>query len=620
VSETKNEASFFLSYSGEDLGWAKWIAWQLEESKYEVYYQHQNFIPGKNIPESINEALSKTDFTFALISPNFLKSEFCKKEWQAAWMSAVQNKSHVLVPIWISEFDRQSLPPLLSAENSINLINLDEHTSRDTLVAGVVALIKQTYQRQYITPIFPSLNKQPPTPPVDFPGELRKLRRLPLGRNINFIGRDEYLDNLNSNLNSGVYSALTQAAHGLGGVGKTQLANEYAHDHIEDYDVVWWIRSEKMASLKADLLELASRAGFPYRNEDELLRNVLEWLENTDRWLLVFDNAEHPSAIENYLPRSNKGHIIITSRYRAWGDIAGTVKVDVFTRNQSIAFLNRRTKLNDSNGASLLAEALGDLPLALAQAAAYLEESGLTYFDYLKLFNKHRLLLLEEGRLSSEVYPDSVATTWDITLLSIKETCPAAVEVLKIIAYFAPDDIPKDIFIRAKADLPDSLKDIVEDDLQMNNTWRMLYRYSLIESADTTVSLHRIVRAAIQFRLGPEQSIHYCQSALDLIDHCLKYNENDQSTWVQNITLVPHAIALSSHMTLGLNYVQAAKLIDRAASILWKNRRIEDSMECYRYALNLARHAVNVEGQSIEGSVWNNLSVVLKEAGDLPGV
>ncbi|GAB6041644.1 hypothetical protein JCM17961_23190 [Endothiovibrio diazotrophicus] len=403
----------------------------------------------------------------------------------------------------------------------------------------------------------------------------------------------------------------------MGGVGKTQLANEYSYKHQQEYGVVWWVRAETEATLKADLLALAYKAGFPIRREEETLDAVKQWLEESDRWLLIFDNAEHPDSLRPFLPQSKTGNIIITSRFRSWGDVAQSVRVDVFNREQSIAFLVRRTGISDPQGAGRLAEALGDLPLALAQAAAYLEESGDDFITYLSLFEERQLQLLEEGRLSPNVYPDSVATTWDISLERLGKECPEAVEVLYLAAYLAPDDIPKRLFANVHEILPFSMEDVFSDPLRLNNVWRALRRYSLVEAGPDCFSLHRLIQAAIRHRAPSSQFESYARKALCLVDRSLDYDENNQETWRSSLSLVPHALIVSTYIKSEEDELLVAGMLDRAGSTLWKMSQHEQARVCYEEALNAARRAGD-GGLADEGSTWNNLGVLLKEMNLLP--
>ncbi len=167
---------------------------------------------------------------------------------------------------------------------------------------------------------------------------------------------------------------LRQALRGLGVVGKTQLALAYAYRHAADYSVVWWVPSE--TSPATVYAELTRELGLPEADASESdvrVQAIRRWLEQHEGWLLVFDNATEPESVRHYFPQGQSGHVIVTSRYWDWGDVAEGLGVEVFDRDtESVPFLLRRTSQSDEAAARTLADALGNLPLALAQAAAYI--------------------------------------------------------------------------------------------------------------------------------------------------------------------------------------------------------------------------------------------------------
>ena len=230
-------------------------------------------------------------------------------------------------------------------------------------------------------------------------GALPPVWNVPHIRNHNFTGRTGPLDSLRSALTSGRPAAVTQAIAGLGGVGKTQLALEYAYRNASDYAIVWWVRSEDSPTLAGDYAALAAELGFPEGDAADQSATVLavrRWLEQNSGWLLVFDNAQESAAIRGYMPGGNTGHVLITSRSQAWGAVAEPLPMHEFERAESLEFLLSRTGQDDKAAANL-AEELGDLPLALEQAAAYIEQTGQTIAGYLTLFEQRHRELLERG-------------------------------------------------------------------------------------------------------------------------------------------------------------------------------------------------------------------------------
>jgi nucleoside phosphorylase len=216
---------------------------------------------------------------------------------------------------------------------------------------------------------------------------------VPYLRNSNFMGRDSLLHQIRTRLLSVSASPTLVALHGLGGVGKTHVAVEYAFRHIQEadgYANVLWTRADGHSILAAGYAALADALGLPEKNSSELSvkqEAVRRWLQQNDGWLLVFDNAEQAADLQPYLPVRGRGHIIITSRNPNWGELATPLAVDVLERSESVSFLLKRTGQTDETATHALAEALGDLPLALAQAAAYIEQTQKSLTAYRTLFD-----------------------------------------------------------------------------------------------------------------------------------------------------------------------------------------------------------------------------------------
>ncbi len=328
----------------------------------------------------------------------------------------------------------------------------------------------------------------------------------------------------------------------MGGAGKTQIAVEYAYRNQATYGLVWWIRAEKLSTLENDLVSLASCLGLPRiqsANQSRLIDATVHWLEEHDNWLLVFDNAVDPENIRPYLLKLQRGSALITTRNPNWERIAKPLAVPRFSREESVEFICRLTGKTDKTTADALAEDLGDLPLALAQAVGYIRETASSLGDYRQLFQNHRAGLLERKPDLTD-YSHTVATTWELALGQLQQ--PGAIELLYLCACLAPDDIPRSLIVSGTDELPDPLRTIARNTIAFNEVVAALRRYSLIEASEDSLTVHRLVQVVVRDRQEETSSRAWTEAAARLVNRALTSTHGSQSG--HSLTrLIPHALA-----------------------------------------------------------------------------
>jgi tetratricopeptide (TPR) repeat protein len=405
------------------------------------------------------------------------------------------------------------MPTLYQTNPPIDLARLSEPEAVETLLRAVDRNAYAQW-RARSPDVLPSARTHGPR----FPGVDPRVWNL-RGRNATFTGRDDILEHLRDRLlhSSAAGSAPPQALHGLGGVGKTQVALEYAHRFKGDYDLVWWLSADQPELIPAELARLARPLDLGLRADSgiaETAAAVLEALRRGDpvrRWLLVYDNADEPGAVRQYLPEGRHGHVLITSRNPAWAQEAAPAEVEVFSRPESVEHLRRRVPGLAVAEADTLAAALGDLPLAIEQAAAWLTETGTHVADYLAELERQASAVLALNQPGD--YPVPVATTWTISFDTLRERSPAAVRLLQLCSFLAPEPVSmallrSDEMIQALIPHDDALR----DRLMLGRVVREVGRFALarVDAASNTLQVHRLVQSVIRARMTEEERERAC--------------------------------------------------------------------------------------------------------------
>ncbi|MDX8029223.1 FxSxx-COOH system tetratricopeptide repeat protein [Lentzea sp. BCCO 10_0856] len=383
-------------------------------------------------------------------------------------------------------------------------------------------------------------------------------------RNPNFVGRQAVLETLRARLlEPGTAAVLPEALHGMGGIGKTQTVIEYIYRHAGEYDLVWWISAEHPAQIRASFVELAKRLGLPVGSAETAIPAVLEALRTGKPhagWILVFDNADRLDEVRPFFPAGN-GHVVVTSRNPEWATVARQIAVDLFTRAESIELLQRRDPTIADSDADRLAAALGDLPLAVEQAAAWRSQTGMPVSEYLELFEQHRMELLDAS--TPVDYEISVAAAWNVPLHRLRTDHPAALQLLQVCAFFSPEPIPRSWFNGVRnVPVPDELTEAFRDPIRLHRAVREINRYSLakIDHRSNTLQLHRLVQMVLRSHLDTAEQDQLRHAVHVLLAHADPGDPEAQRNWSTYADLLPHATAS-----------RAAECKDRWVRVLMSN-------------------------------------------------
>jgi hypothetical protein len=376
-------------------------------------------------------------------------------------------------------------------------------------------------------------------------------------RNPGFTGRDHLLAAVRERLLAGD-RAVVQAFQGMGGVGKIQLAIEYAHRFADSYDVAWWVDAEQAGLIGDQFAALGMALGCVQRGAGTaaVRAAVLADLHQRSRWLLVFDNAENPAGIAGWLP-GGAGHVLITSRARAWAEVAVPVEVDVLARAESAAILQGRVSGLGVPDADRLAAGLGDLPLAVAQAAGFLAETGMPAGQYLGLLATQAGTLLDQVAAGSS-YPRSLAAVTWLAAGRLGRDDPAAAQLASMCAFLAPEPVPGDLFTRSPGVLPGELAARAADPLAWRQVLARLARQSLARVDQRGLVMHRLTQAILRDRLTAEQAAATRACTEAVLAAAGPGDPTDPVSWPRWAQLMPHLLAADLAVTASSGLRSAA--------------------------------------------------------------
>ena len=538
----RDRTDFFVSHAGADRAWAEWVAWQLIDAGYTVELDAWDWSVGQNFMLAMSDALARCDRVLGLFSAAYFeRPRYTTDEWTTAMMHVPGTGQGRLVPVRVENVPTEDMPAVLQPLIFCDLFGLDAAEARRVLLETV-----RGPRRPDGEPMFPGsgtpggLRKLGGAGPR-LPGSVPRVWNLP-ARNPGFTGRDGLLVAVWDRLLAGD-KAVVQAFQGMGGVGKTQLAIEYAYQFAGAYDLGWWINAEQVGLIGDQFAALGTALGCVQAGAGvEAVRSaVLGELRERGRWLLVFDNAKDPADITGWLP-GGAGHVLITSRERKWAEVAAPVEVDVLTRDESVALLQDRIAGLGVADADRLAGHLGDLPLAVAQAAGFMAETGMPAAQYLDLLQTRAGTLLDQAPPGSS-YPSSLAAAIRLIADRLDADDPAAAQLASVCAFLAPDPIPEDLFTSAPAELPGELAARTADPLAWRQTLAHLTRQSVARIDQRGLVMHRLTQAILRDRLTAEQAAAARTCTEAVLAATAPGDPGNPVTWPRWAQLMPHLLA-----------------------------------------------------------------------------
>nr|VFJ54302.1 MAG: Tetratricopeptide repeat-containing protein [Candidatus Kentron sp. FW] len=522
----------FLSYRRDTIGkaFARAIRQALTHRGYDCFLDVDAMESGP-WPEQIQRQIPARAHFLLLLTPGALERCNDEKDWVRREYLLAARKKRNIVPVGEESFqpdsERQNCPAAMDGVFDLQMATV---SLGNTFENDIEELI-----RRYIPP------HKAPAGPQPSP---RAIHNLP-PRNPYFSGRGQLLVDLGKKLTEEGMAEL----QGLGGMGKTHTALEYAHRHIEEYPFLGWLRAEDPEALAEGFAALSRLLGLGTENIPDrnlVIGRVRREIEARDRGLLIFDNVESEADIRPYLPSPWRGHILITSRSPALGLVRDSLSPEEFTLEEAEELLKKHLDPEHPEAlAELLAE-LGGLPLALEQARAYLRETGSRVGQYLALFRGHRPRLLAHRAPGSQAEV-TVATTWELAFQRVVEEMPEAEAFLNLCAFLAPEDIPRRFFRAGVEHVPEQLAARVTDDWAFDRLIGLLRRHALLETQGEALSFHRLVQTVLVERLAAAEKDEWLARTIRVLDAGFPFERDNIQTWLSSAQLVPHVNAIWEH-------------------------------------------------------------------------
>lgn len=566
VPSGRRDAPILISHVGPDLMWAEWVSEQLQRAGCSVDVAQWAEGPDGDLLNMLRNAVERYSQCVVVMSSSYLQAVVHGTEAGEAFATWAVEHPGAVMPVLVR---RCELPSRFWQLSPVDLREVtDDRTASRRLLHGVLGSHA------------PAIRSGETEPMTRFPGR-RPLVWSPHmpRRNPYFTGRDEMLRELRRRLTTDVTALLPHSLQGLSGVGKTQLAIEYAYRFGADYDIVWWIPSDVRATARQSFADLAIRLdlGGQGTPTGELIRMALDALRTAQqpyqRWLLVFDNAGTPDDIRPLL-LSGPGDTIITSRDHAWESEADVLDVDVYVRAESTKFLQRRMRGLRPAEAGRLAEELGDLPLALEHAAGWLSTTQMTTDDYLSLLRERTAELFDPARPRD--YPAAVGATWIISMNQLREQNPNAERLLHLCAFIGPNPIPLRLLTDAQSQaLPAGLREVLTSPLQRAGILRDIARYSLARVGEvdegpfggSSLQQHRLVQAVVRDVVSASERENYRQTVHQLLAAADPGDPERPETWPTYAALLPHLLSSGAVSNTALD---VRRLTIHEARALWR--------------------------------------------------
>ncbi|HEX3875906.1 MAG TPA: FxSxx-COOH system tetratricopeptide repeat protein [Bryobacteraceae bacterium] len=534
-----------------------------------------------------------------------------------------QGKNSKFIPVTFSLEELRFIPRLLKSathyllDQDYDLLYrrlTDQPFTRKPEIGSVVAM---------------PVRKLPPQPSRKRQQESASIWHVRHRRNSLFTGREQTLAELRKALEERGSAALS----GLGGMGKTQTAIEYAYQYRSEYSAVFWAKAESRETLVGSFVSIAAALQLDSAqapDQAQTVADVKNWLEANSGWLLILDNADELAVIQSLLPNQGSGHMLFTTQARAGGSLAEFVPVRYMPPEDGALLLLRRAgviakdgRLSDATEADRqlalqISKELGGLPLALDQAGAFIEETPSTLSEYAEFYACQKSSLLAERGTSGD-HASSVTVTFSLAFAKIAAVSPAAAELVRLCAFLASDAIPEEIFTAGEAScLGEALCHSVRNRLQFAETIRVASRYSLIDrdATNRTLGIHQLVQLVVRAGMPEADQKIWAERAIRLTAKA--FPDVEFANWKLCQKLIAHSQVCANWVRYwGFAFAEAAELLNQTAVYLAERALYAQAEPLHQLSIAILERTVGPEHPDFAISL-NNLARLYNNQGKYP--
>ncbi len=588
-------------------GWARWCDRKIEEADFVLVACTQTYVQRfKGIDTT--EKGKGVKWEGAIITQEIYEA---------------QAKNKKFIPIIFTDEDSAHIPTILRGVTSYKVFTKEGYESLYRHLTSQPAILKPIIGK--VKPMPPRERKQDEPAGSEIEGSKTAFWNVPFQRNPFFTGRKHVFEKLHEAL----FSSKIQVVNGLGGMGKTQIAVEYAYRYRNEYNAVLWSKADSHDALFSGFTAIAQVLDLREKDEkdqNKIAAAVHRWLDRNQQWLLILDNADDPAIVKDFIPQNLNGQILLTSRATVF-DILGITKpeeIKKMTPVEAKEFLTKRTGQEapsqaEKDALSDIAKELDYLPLALEQAGAYINRVKCSFSTYLSSYRGRGLKLLSKSPPVAGEYPESVATTWLLNFDMVEKANQASADLLKFSAFLNPDNIPLELIKQGAPELgeviSEALSGIEDDPLLLDELLMPLTLYSLItrDTVLNTYSIHRLVQAVIRDRMKYDEKRMWAERAVRAVN--LAFPNPEFKNWHLCDRILPHALVCAGFIDeWNFEFEEAARLLIRAGSYLHDRAKYQEAEQLYERALAILEKSLGKDHPDVAQSL-NNLAELYRAQG-----